>query len=69
MVTSVSDRLRQTLNRLGKGEYGWRTALAKFSQNRPGGARILAQNLTYFLNRTAGRHRPLAMPASPVGDR
>lgn len=61
MVTSVSDRLRQTLNRLGKGEYGWRTALAKFSQNRPGGARILAQNLTYFLNRTAGRHRPLAI--------
>jgi hypothetical protein len=61
MVTSVSDRLRQALARLGRDEYGWRAALAKFSQKRPGGAKILAQDLTYFMNRTPGRARPLAI--------
>jgi len=50
---SVSDRLRRKLRALL--QHGDAAALAKFSQERPGGRRLYAQELSYFLNNQSGR--------------
>jgi hypothetical protein len=51
---TLTDRLRATLRPLLRA-HGVGAALAKFSQARPGGARINPQEISYFLNRTPGR--------------
>jgi len=50
---TVSDRLRRKLKTLL--QHGDAAALAKFSKERPGGQRIYAQELSYFLNNQHGR--------------
>jgi hypothetical protein len=51
---TLTERLRATLRPLLRA-HGVGAALAKFSQARPGGARINPQEISYFLNRTPGR--------------
>jgi hypothetical protein len=50
---TVSDRLRRKLKTLL--QHGDAAALAKFSQERPSGQRLYAQELSYFLNNQHGR--------------
>jgi hypothetical protein len=52
---TITQRLRAFLNQRLGAEWGGAAALAKFSQDRPGGSKIRAQNLSAFRRETPGR--------------
>lgn len=57
----ASDRLRRVLQRfIGPGKPQKAVDLVRFSETRPGGAKIKPQNISYFLNNAPGRPHPLA---------